>query len=252
MYIKQRLENDQTLLGAVMFSGSPDAIEFSTRSLDWLWLEGQHTHADWQTLIHGVRAANGIGVAPFVRTWTHDGGTIERLLDTGAEGIIVPMIDTPQQAEQIAARCYYPPAGKRSFGSIRTRSPDGNVAEWNNRLVTVMQIETPQAVENAQAIANIPGVDVLHLGLADLALRTGKTRDSQTVHVELKNEIDHVVEACRKAGKTAAVIVETEQDLVQCIRTGYRLIAVGPELNLLATLYQQMRNTFNQALARSS
>ena len=119
MYLKQRLAAGQRLIGAGIFSGSPDVIEYTAVGMDWIWWEAQHAHPDWQTLVHGVRTAYGMRIPALVRTWTHEGGTIERLLDTGAEGIIVPLVDTPEQAEESVSRCYYPPFGKRSYGAIR-------------------------------------------------------------------------------------------------------------------------------------
>ena len=113
MYLKQRLAGGEYLLGAGIYSNSPDLIEYTADGMDWIWWDCQRTHADWETTLHGVRAAFGMRIPVLVRTWTQDGGTIERLLDTGAEGIIVPMVNTPEQAEEIVSSCYYPPLRNR-------------------------------------------------------------------------------------------------------------------------------------------
>lgn len=103
-----------------------------------------------------------MGIPTLIRSWTSDGDTIERLLDTGAEGIIVPMVNTPGQAAEIVSRTYYPPRAIRSFGSVRTEKIEEDIRECDRRIVAVMMIETPQAVENAEAIATVEGVDGLH------------------------------------------------------------------------------------------
>jgi 2-keto-3-deoxy-L-rhamnonate aldolase RhmA len=106
VYLKERLAAGHPVIGALIYSNSPEVIEYAAVGMDWIWWEGQHTHASWERMIHGVRTAHWMDIPVLVRTWTHDGGTIERLFDTGAEGIIVPMVDTPQQAEEIISHCY--------------------------------------------------------------------------------------------------------------------------------------------------
>lgn len=110
--MKERIKAGHGLLGACIYLNSPEVIEHAAEGMDWIWWEAQHTHADWQTLVHGVRAANGMGIPVLVRSWTHNRDTLERILDTGAEGIIVPMVNTPEQAGEIVSRCYYPPCRK--------------------------------------------------------------------------------------------------------------------------------------------
>jgi len=244
MYLKERLARGECLLGAGIYSGSPEIVEYACRGMDWIWLDAQHSHADWQMLIHVVRAAHGIGVPVLVRTWTHDGGTIERLLDTGAEGIIVPMVDTPEQARAIVERCYYPPKGRRSFGAVRPERIEEDVAEWNRRIVTVLQIETPEGVRNAEAIARVPGVDALHVGGRDLALRLGRPATEYSMAAAVKEELESVVASCRRAGKAAAVISFTPDILRDCLAQGYTLICAGMDVDRLAEDYRRMREAF--------
>ena len=232
------------MIGAGIYSLSPDLLEFAARGMDWIWLDAQHTHADWSLLIHNVRAAHGIGVPVLVRTWTHDGGTIEKLLDTGAEGIIIPMVDTPEQARAAVAHCFYPPLGNRSFGSVRGECLEIDLDEWNRRIVTVMQIETPKGILNAEAIAEVPGVDALHVGTRDLALRLGKAAHNDTVHGLLKEQIDHVAQVCRKTGKVAAIITLTPEALRDCVQMGYRLICAGFDVDHVEAANRNIRDIF--------
>jgi len=252
MYMKERIKAGQCLLGACVYSNSPEVIEYSTDSMDWIWWEAQHTHSDWQNTVHGVRTANWIGVPVLIRSWTHNEDTIEKLLDTGAEGIIVPMVNTPEQAEQIVSRCYYPPVGNRSFGSVRMEMIERDVNEWNKRIVTIMQIETPEAVENAEAIANVTGVDALHVGTRDLALRLGTDVDDYTAISAVEPHLDHVANACRKSGKAAAVIAFTQQSLRECVVKGYRLVCAGVDIEHVARSHREMREAFDDVTRQSA
>lgn len=248
MNLKERLARGERLLGGGIYSGSPEIVEHACRGLDWLWLDAQHSHADWQALIHVVRAAHGIGVPVLVRTWTHDGGTIERLLDTGAEGLIAPMVDTAAQARALVERCYYPPMGRRSYGAVRPGRLEETAAGWNRRVVTVLQIETPQGVEKAEEIARVPGVDALHVGAFDLALQLGRRVSMEGMLEVVKDELAAVAAACRRAGKAAAVIAFTPEALRSCIAQGYTLLCAGMDVDRLAEDYRRMREAF-RALA---
>jgi 4-hydroxy-2-oxoheptanedioate aldolase len=250
MYLKERLARGECLLGGGIYSGSPEIVEYACPGLDWIWLDAQHSHADWQTLIHVVRAAHWIGVPVLVRTWTHDGGTLERLLDTGAEGLIVPMVDTPEQARAIVERCYYPPQGKRSFGAVRPERIEEDLNEWNRRVVTVLQIETPEGVRNAEAIARVQGVDALHVGGRDLALRLGRPATEFSMAEVMKPELAAVAASCRRAGKAAAVIAITPDILRDCLAQGYTLICAGMDVDRLAEDYRRMREAFRNLVPR--
>ena len=241
MNLKHRMSAGHTLLGAGLFSGSPELLEYSAVGMDWIWWDCQHSHPDWQTIAHGVRTAGLLRIPVLIRTWTHDGGTIERLLDTGADGMIVPMVNTAAQAEAIVSHCYYPPPGNRSFGSARMERIEPSLAEWNRRIVTVMQLETPEAIENAEAIARVPGVDALHVGMRDLALRIGRDVTDYNAHLSVRDELDHVVRVCQKTNRTAAVIVSSTGELLSRVQDGYRLICAGADLNFAEEGWRAMR-----------
>ncbi|MFW6116091.1 MAG: HpcH/HpaI aldolase family protein [bacterium] len=252
MYLKDRLAAGHCLVGAGIYSNSPEVIEYAARGMDWVCWEAQHTHPDWQTLVHGVRAAYGMRMPVLVRTWTHDCGTVERLLDSGAEGLIVPLVNTPEQAQEIVSHCYFPPIGERSFGSVRVERIEEDLDEWNRRIVTVMMIETPEAVQNAEAIAEVEGVDALLVGHRDLALRLGDVADEYTAHQRIGDELQRVIKACRKAGKAASAIALTPEMLVARIQEGYRLILAGWDLDHLEADYRRMREAFRKALQQTN
>jgi len=245
-YLKQRIADGERLIGAGIFTDSPDVIEYAAVGMDWVWWECQHTHGTWQNTVHGVRAAHAMGIPTLVRTWTHDGGTIERLLDTGAEGIIVPMVNTVEQAERIVQRCYYPPLGDRSFGSIRAERVEPELDAWNRRIVVLLQIESPAGVEAAEAIARVPGVDALHVGGRDLAVRLGLTATEYDAYRQVEREMERVVRACKTAGKAAAAVTLTEAAMEQAVAQGYTLICAGFDLDHLEADYRRMREALGR------
>lgn len=244
MHLKQRLARGEALLGAGIYSGSAEVVEYACRGMDWLWLDAQHSHADWQMLIGIVRAAHWVGVPVLIRTWSHDGGTIERLLDTGAEGIIVPMVDTAEQARAVVAHCYYPPEGIRSFGAVRPERIEPDTAEWNRRIVVMLQVESPEGVANAEQIAGVPGVDALHAGGRDLALRLGRPATEYSMASVVRDELASVASACRRAGKAAAVIAFTPEVMQRSLDQGYRLLLAGMDVDRLSEDYRRCREAF--------
>jgi 4-hydroxy-2-oxoheptanedioate aldolase len=254
MYLKQRLAAGECLIGALNYSNSPELLEYTAVGMDWAWWEAQHTHVDWGNIVHGVRAARAIQVPLVVRTWTHEGGTIQRILDTGADGLIVPMVDTPAQAAEIVSHCYFPPLGRRSPGcSLQTGGWGGayrpsDAVEWNQRITLIVMIETPQAVQNAESIARVPGVDGLIIGAVDLALRLNRPGAGSTPHDQVRPEMEQVMQACRQTGKTAGVIALTPEAMTARIREGYRLISAGADVNHVRFAYQSLMATACEAM----
>jgi 4-hydroxy-2-oxoheptanedioate aldolase len=245
--LKERIAAGQCLIGVCFYSHSPDVVEFTGAEMDWLWWEAQHDPCDWQSIVHGVRAAYAVRMPMLIRTWTHNGDTIERLLDTGAEGIIVPTVDTPEQAREIVARCYYPPVGRRSFGSIRPQCVEPNTDAWNRRVVTIMMVETPESLANAEAIAAVPGVDGLLMGARDLTLRLGRTWDPTIGFAIVAEEMKQMVEACRRAGKAAGNLAMTPEDITARIQEGHRLICAGTDVDHLKLSFRNTRRVFDAA-----
>src|SRR5678815_4573591 len=252
MHLKQRIDAGHCLIGAGLYTNCPEVIEYCAKGMDWIWWETQHTHVDWQGTIQGVRAAYGAGIPLLIRSWTHDGATLERMLDTGAEGIIVPMVNTKEEAESIVSRCFYPPLGNRSFGATRPEIIEADLDEWNKRIVTIMQIETPQAVENAEAIAAVPGVTGLLLGARDLALRLGKSTTQYNAEDQVASAVSHLLEACKRTGKVAAAVSLTPTALCARIAEGYRLICAGMDLDHLQESYSRMTKAAQEMLTEMS
>ena len=142
---------------------------------DWIWLDGQHGQIGYGEMLQLVRACDLIQRPAFVRVPGHEAGPIGLRLDMGATGIIVPCVDTPEQAQALVDAAKFPPLGERSFGGRRPIDFNGRTYSntANEHTILVVQIETLQAIDNAEKIAVILGVDALFFGPDDVMLRRG-------------------------------------------------------------------------------
>jgi 2-keto-3-deoxy-L-rhamnonate aldolase RhmA len=177
-----------------------------------------------------------------------------RVLDGGALGVVIPHVDTPEEAREIADRLRYPPRGHRSVGGGQAQfdyapMPLGEATRLmdDNTLVTVM-IETPKAVENAEAIAAVPGIDCLLVGSNDLSMEMGIPGD--VANPKIQGACDKVVAACRKYGKWPGMGGAYSEELLKFyIDKGMTLILAGNDLPMLteaARVHQAKVRTFQK------
>ena len=149
-------------------------------------LDGQHGLWDLNAIVTAIAAIRQGGAAPIVRVPVGDFATVSRVLDCGAEGIIAPMINTPQDARALAASAKYPPIGERSWGPHRATTLAGladqsvYLREANDHVVTLAMIETRTALKNLDAIVDTPGVDGLFLGPSDLSIALTDGKNSRS------------------------------------------------------------------------
>jgi 2-keto-3-deoxy-L-rhamnonate aldolase RhmA len=205
---------------------------------DFLFIDMEHGAFSVQEATQICIAALPAGVAPLVRVCTGalDEGT--RLLDNGAMGIVVPHVDTAQQAKRIADAFHYPPDGTRSWGGspalYRYQAPDMASAqrEINEEILTTVMIESPEAVSNAAAIAAVPGIDVLLFGSSDLTTELGIP--GQMGHQKLIDEYQAVGDACRQHGKIMGMGgINDNADAARYINMGSRFVLTGSDHNFV-------------------
>jgi 2-keto-3-deoxy-L-rhamnonate aldolase RhmA len=201
---------------------------------DFLFMDMEHGAFTVQEATQICIAALGTGMAPIVRVCAGaiDEGT--RLLDNGAMGIVVPHVDTPLQAKQIADAFHYPPAGTRSWGGpaalygYQTPHVATAQAEINDEILTTVMIESQEGVRNADAIAAVPGIDVLLIGSFDLTTELGIA--GQMGHQKLIDAYKAVGDACAKHGKALGMGgINDEEDARRYIGMGSRFITTGSD-----------------------
>jgi len=215
---------------------APGVVERIGVEWDWIWIDGQHGEIGEREALELVRACELVGRPALVRVTGHEPGAIGKALDTGAAGVIVPCVDTVAQARSVAAAAKFPPLGNRSYGGRRPIDLAGRTYSdsANDDTLCVVQIESPQALENAAAIAALPGVDALFLGPDDMLLRRGVDMNRPRNRDTLGSDMQRVADACRAHGKVAAMVGVGAEMLGLCYEMGYRLVVAGSDVLFLA------------------
>ncbi|WP_439814657.1 HpcH/HpaI aldolase family protein [Zavarzinia sp. CC-PAN008] len=206
--LKSRFAEGRPLLGGWCMLESALAAEVVARSgFDWVCLDMQHGLPDFASVCAMVRACDLANVPAIVRVPWNEPGIIGRVLDAGALGIIVPMIQTPADAKAAVDASLYPPAGRRSFGPMRPilRDGPGYPATANDRVAVIPMIETASALTSVDEILAVPGVDAVFVGPADLSVALGLPPRDNDGEPAFDDAMARVVAACRRAGKPAAV-----------------------------------------------
>lgn len=171
----------------------------------WLFIDGEHGAFSVQEMTQLCIAALPTGVTPILRVCAGAIDEATRALDNGALGIVMPHVDTPKQARAIADAFRYPPQGSRSWGGppavygYRPPSTEEAQRAINNEILTVVMLESPEAIANADAIAAVAGIDVLFIGTSDLTASMGIS--GQMGHAKVLAAYQAVGDACRKHGK---------------------------------------------------
>jgi 2-keto-3-deoxy-L-rhamnonate aldolase RhmA len=209
-----------------------------TAGFDWLFIDGEHSSIDPDTAAQIAAASLAVGITPVVRVAGLEHWHASRMLDNGAQGIVAPHVDTPEEARRVANACRYPPIGKRSMGGGLQQvgfaaMPVGEVARVvNEETLVVVMIESAQAVENCDAIAAVPGVDALLIGTNDFCFELGIPGKFDDPKVE--DAYRKVVAACKKAGIHPGMGGVYDPKLMEkYIGYGMRLILSGGDISFL-------------------
>jgi 4-hydroxy-2-oxoheptanedioate aldolase len=201
---------------AGMFVGfpSPALVEMcGYAGFDFVIIDNEHGPQSLETTEHMIRAARCAGTIPIVRTAEAD---LLRVLDAGASGVQVPMVNTAAEARRIVEACKYPPLGKRSSaftaraGGYTFFGGAGQIARANEGIAIVLMIETAEAVANLDAIVAVPNIDCLFVGLSDLALSMGHAGDN--LHPRVQETLQTVFAKARQAGIAAGVLASSPMD----------------------------------------
>src|ERR1041384_2914993 len=204
---KARLKRNQLAVGmGVRLVRNVDIIKvMKAAGFDWLFLDLEHGVMSIENACEIATAAQDSGIAPIVRVPYGELAMATRLLDGGALGIVIPHVDTAEEAKEIADRLRYPPIGHRSVGGgqaqfdYRPMKMGDFIRKANDNVLVTVMIETPKAVQNAEAIAAVPGIDALLVGSSDLSAEMGVP--GENVHPKIQAAVDRVVAACKKHKK---------------------------------------------------
>ncbi|MGH7189515.1 MAG: HpcH/HpaI aldolase family protein [Acetobacteraceae bacterium] len=231
--LKDKLKRDGHAFGPMVFeffSAGMPAIIASTGA-DFALFDMEHTGLEYESLKHLLAGCRGLGVTPMVRVPAGEYHFIARALDMGAHGVMVPMVESREQAERIAAAAHYPPQGRRgaAFGFAHDDYLPGTPADKmraaHERTLVITQIETEKGLANVEAIATTPGVDVLWVGHFDLTNFLGIPGQFQ--HPDYLAAIGRVVAAAKANGKWAGFLATDEKWARDYWQHGFRVMAYG-------------------------
>lgn len=234
---RDRLSRDELAVGVGIRAvrGVEIASIMKTAGFDWLFIDLEHGSTSIETAASISVAAITAGIAPLVRVPHGDLNMGTRCLDAGALGIVMPHVDTVEEAKAMVDAFRFAPQGHRSIAGnyaqlgFAPRSAPEVVDMFNKAVLVVAMMETPQAIENADKIAAVKGIDVLLMGTNDLCLEMGIPGKIDDPRVG--NAIDTVVSACKKHGKWAGLGgVYTRDLLMSYISRGMRMILAGNDV----------------------
>jgi 2-keto-3-deoxy-L-rhamnonate aldolase RhmA len=202
---------------------------------DWLLVDMEHGAGDYQTLLTQLQAIAAAGEAtPIVRVEWNDPVVIKRVLDIGAEGVMVPGIKTAAEAEKAVASTKYPPDGFRGIAGVRASrfgQDPTYLKEANQNVAVFMQIETKAAVENVEEILSVPGIDVAFLGPNDLAADLGHTGDM--THPEVVAAIEKVDAVANAKGIALGSVSRNWEQAKALVDKGYRAVSIMGDIPML-------------------
>ena len=232
---KAKMQSGQPAFGFTLGMGSALNAELMSRSgIDFVMIDRQHGSWGEDSAIAALVAVNGSSAVPMARVARNDYTFIGRLLDEGVMGMIVPMVDTAEQARTAADSCRLPPQGQRSWGWGRAKLYGADYAEWiNEQLFVAVQLESVEAVENAEAILSTPGIDACWTGPSDLSLSLGFHPSEMDGREEHARALETILTACRNTGKIPGIAGGGVEDALRRAGQGFRFITATSDGGLL-------------------
>lgn len=230
MALKAKLKANELTLGSWVTIGHPSVVEIMAQAgFEWLTVDLEHSPISFETAQALITVIQANGMQALVRVGKNDEVIIKRTMDSGADGVIVPMVKTAAEAEEAVSYVKYPPKGKRGVGLARAQKYGTGFEEYKQWLdseaVLIAQIEHVESVRNIDSILAVDGVDGVIIGPYDLSGSMGRPGDF--AHPDMKEAITAVEKACVKAGKPAGyhVIDSDPSSLQEKIDAGFTFLA---------------------------
>ncbi|MEK0085769.1 HpcH/HpaI aldolase family protein [Benzoatithermus flavus] len=235
--LKRRIARGERVYGAWLSLASPAVAELMAAvGFDFLIVDQEHGAGSLQDAAHMLRASAAVGCPAIVRVPWNDQVYLKRILDLGAQSLMIPMVETAEEAAAAVAACRYPPRGRRGYAAPAMRcsgygTAEGYVARAHEELFLIVQIESAAAAERAEAIAAVDGVDMVLIGVNDLAGSIGRLE--QLDHPEVDALVRRAEAGIRAAGKPLGTVPSARRDTGGLFRDGYSLVAGAGDSVLL-------------------
>lgn len=235
---RERLLAGDTQYGLWLGMSEPFSAEICAGAgFDWLLIDAEHGPNDLRSIFAQLQAIQPYASQPVVRPPQGDHVLIKQLLETGVQTLLIPMVESAEQAAGLVAAMHYPPAGIRGVGSALARASRWGrianyLAEANETMCLLVQVETRLGLENLEAIAAVDGIDGIFFGAADLAASFGLL--GQNDHPQIVQAILDGLETVRRMGKAGGVLCADRALVTRYHEAGARFIAVGVDTLLLS------------------
>jgi len=244
---KRRLHAGETLIGCWCSLANPITTEvLGLAGFDWLLLDGEHAPNDVTTFIPQLMALKDSASAPVVRPSWNDAVEIKRLLDAGFYNILVPFVQTAEDARRAVAATRYPPAGIRGVSVAQRNNRFGTVADYfrdiDAQITVLVQIESRAGLDAAAEIAAVDGVDGVFVGPSDLAAALGHLGNAN--HPDVQQAIAAAFAAVKTVGKSLGILAPVEADARRYLEMGATFVAVGSDLGVFRGGTQALRDRF--------
>jgi 4-hydroxy-2-oxoheptanedioate aldolase len=245
--VKQELHGASDSVQWAMFTSLADPVAAEIcagAGFDLVVVDAEHGPNDLRTILVQLQAIAAAGAEAAVRCWNHDPADIKRLLDVGVRTLVVPMIDTAEQAAAVVAATRYPPEGIRGVSSARA-ARWGRLADYHataaDQICLVVQIESRLGLENLEHICAVDGVDAVFIGPMDLASSLGHLAGG--TRPEVVEAVEQAIARIAATGTAAAVMATSPELIARYVSAGARLVAVGVDASMLAAATSALRES---------
>ena len=234
--VKELWREGKAAIGAWLALGSPITAEIiANLGFDWIVIDTEHGSIDIETTQSIIQAVSTTNTVPMVRVPWNDPALIKRALDAGAYGLVIPMVNTREEAIKAVQASRYPPMGARSYGGPRVRLYGGDDYFYhsNEEIALIVQVEHIDAVENIDEILTVEGVDAFFIGPNDLAASMGIKLGLDNSDTKFKEAVDKVVAAGKRHKMPGGIFVSGPEAANQRIEQGFQFITLGSDEGFL-------------------
>lgn len=253
---KQRLKSGEAQIGLWLGLADAYCAELAANAgFDWLLIDGEHAPNDLRGMLGQLQAVAPYPSQPIIRPVIGDTALIKQVLDIGAQTLLVPMVESAEQARELVRAIHYPPQGVRGVGSALARasrwnSIPGYLDHADQQMCLLVQIENREGLANLDAIAAVDGVDGVFIGPADLSASLGHRGNPG--HPEVQAAIEDAIVRIQQAGKAAGILSADEALARRYIELGAAFVAVGVDTTVLMRGLQALAGKFKGCAAPTS
>jgi 4-hydroxy-2-oxoheptanedioate aldolase len=237
--VKRLLQDGKPAVGTWLSLGNIPAARFLARSgFDWITVDVEHSLVGIETTTHIMGAIADAGGIALARVPSNRHDQIKRILDNGGHGVVVPMVNRPQEAADAVSACLYPPAGTRSVGGNVhalnwNATPTDYFAKANDEVLIVLQCEHIDAVRNFDAVYSATGIDAVFVGPNDLAASMRATDGTPPTPAAFNQALADILAGCKRLGLAPGIHTFSAEEAKKRIAEGWLFVAIGSELKMM-------------------